>query len=261
MHKLNITILNDNAPGNTCASEHGLSYIVQADKTIIFDAGPSDIFLKNAQKLNLNIDNIDTLVLSHGHWDHGNGLKYISGKKLITHPDSFQKKYRKKDRSYIGLPLSEEAVRKKFDLILSKIPYNISEQIIFLGEIPRLNNFEAQTTGFVLENDDDDFVLDDSALVVKTKKGLVVVSGCAHSGICNIIEYARKVTQTKKVYGVIGGFHLKMNNLQTQKTIEYFKKLNIEKIYPSHCTALPALASFYQNFKINQVLSGNIIYF
>ncbi len=258
---LQITVLNDNAPGNTCASEHGLSYIIRADKTIIFDVGPSDIFLKNAQKLNINPENINTIALSHGHWDHGNGLKYLANKKLITHPDSFQKKYRKKDRSYIGLPLSEEEARKKFDLILSQTPYKISERIIFLGEIPRLNNFEAQTTGFVLENGKDDFVLDDSALAVKTKKGLVIVSGCAHSGICNIIEYARKVTQTKKVYGVIGGFHLKKDDLQTQKTIEYFKNLNIEKIYPSHCTALPALAAFYQNFKINQVLSGNIIFF
>ncbi len=258
---LKVTILNDNAPGNTCSSEHGLSYIVQADKTILFDLGPSDIFLKNAKKLNVNIDNIDTIALSHGHWDHGNGLKYLTNKKLITHPDSFQKKYRKKDHSYIGLPLSEEEARKNFDLILSKTPYKISEQIIFLGEIPRLNNFEAQITNFVLENGKDDFVLDDSALAVKTKKGLVIVSGCAHSGICNIIEYAQKVTQTKKVYGVIGGFHLKKDDLQTQKTIEYFKNLNIEKIYPSHCTALPALAAFYQNFKINQVLSGNIIFF
>ncbi|MCF6241679.1 MAG: MBL fold metallo-hydrolase [Bacteroidales bacterium] len=104
-------------------------------------------------------------------------------------------------------------------------------------------------------------MFDDSALVVKTKKGLVIVSGCAHSGICNIVDYAIKVTDTNNVYGVIGGFHLKENNRQTQKTIEYFKNLNISKIYPSHCTALPALSAFYQNFKIKQVQSGNIIYF
>ncbi len=258
---LKITVLNDNAPGSICGSEHGLSYIVHADKTILFDASPSDIFLKNAQKLNINIDSIDTVVLSHGHWDHGNGLKYLSKKILITHPDSFQKKYRKKNRSYIGLPLSEEEAKEKFELILSKKPFKISEQITFLGEIPRTNNFEAQSTGFELENGMEDFVLDDSALAVNTKKGLVVISGCAHSGICNIIEYARKITKQTQVYGVIGGFHLKENNLQTQKTIEYFKQLRISKIYPSHCTALPALSAFYQNFKIKQVLSGNIIYF
>lgn len=258
---LKITVLNDNAPGSSCGSEHGLSYIVQADKTILFDTGPSDIFLKNAAKLNIGLDNINTIVLSHGHWDHGNGLKYLSNKKLITHPDSFQKKYRKKDRSYIGLPLSEEEAKQKFDLELSKSSFKISEQITFLGEIPRANNFEAQSTAFELENGEEDFVKDDSALAVKTKKGLVVISGCAHSGICNIIDYARKITQQEKVYGVIGGFHLKKNDLQTQKTIKYFKKLNIPKIYPSHCTALPALSAFYQNFNIKQVLSGNIIYF
>ena len=114
-----MTILNDNAPGSICASEHGLSYIVEADKTIIFDTGPSDIFLRNADKLQVDLSAIDTVVLSHGHWDHGNGLQYLNGKKLITHPLSFQKKYRKKDRSYIGLPLSEEEASKKFNLILS----------------------------------------------------------------------------------------------------------------------------------------------
>ncbi len=260
MNSLKLTILNDNAPGS-CASEHGLSYIVEADKTIMFDTGPSDIFFKNAEKLQVDLSAIDTVVLSHGHWDHGNGLQYLNGKKLITHPLSFQKKYRKKDRSYIGLPLSEEEASKKFDLILSKKPYKISPQITFLGEIPRLNDFEAKTTSFELENGSEDFVYDDSALAVKTPKGLVVVSGCAHAGICNTIEYARTVTGIDYVYGVIGGFHLKLNNQQTQKTIEYFKYLKIEKVYPAHCTALPALSAFYQNFKIEQVLSGNIIYF
>ena len=97
MNSLKLTILNDNAPGS-CASEHGLSYIVEADKTIMFDTGPSDIFFRNAEKLQVDLSAIDTVVLSHGHWDHGNGLQYLNGKKLITHPLSFQKKYRKKDR-------------------------------------------------------------------------------------------------------------------------------------------------------------------
>ena len=258
---LKITVLNDNAPGAGYFSEHGLSFIIEADKKLLFDFGASDIFLKNAKLINFNLDKIDTLVLSHGHWDHGNGLKYFDNKTLITHPDSFQKKYRKADNSYIGLELSKSEITQKFNLILSKDPYQISEKITFLGEIPRLNNFEAKTTSFKLENGNDDFVLDDSAIVVKTNKGLVVIAGCSHAGICNIIEYAKKLSQIEKVYGVIGGFHLKYNDEQSSKTIEYFKQNNIKKVYPSHCTALPALAQFYNAFEIEQVRTGDIIVF
>lgn len=258
---MKLTVLNDNAPGDVCASEHGLSYIVEADKKILFDTGASDLFLKNAALLDIDLNELDTVVLSHGHWDHGNGLQHLKNKTLITHPDSFQKKYRNKDRSYIGLPISLAEAKNRFELILSKKPYRISEQIFFLGEIPRLNDFEAKTSSFVLDDGTEDFVLDDSAIAVKTQKGLVVVSGCAHSGICNIIDYAIKQTGEKTIYGVIGGFHLKKNDAQTQKTIEYLKRLNIKAIYPSHCTALPALAAFHQTFGTKQVLSGNIIYF
>ena len=258
---MKLTVLNDNAPGNICGSEHGLSYLIEADETVLLDTGASDLFLKNAALLNIDLKHVNTVVLSHGHWDHGNGLLHLKNKTLLTHPDSFQKKYRKKDHSYIGLPLSQEEAKERFQLITSRQPYQISEQITFLGEIPRKNDFEAKTTSFVLEDDSEDFVFDDSAIAIKTTKGLVVVSGCAHSGICNIIDYAIRVTGTKKVYGVIGGFHLKKNDTQTKKTIDYFKQQNIQAIYPSHCTALPALAAFHQSFNTKQVLSGDIIYF
>jgi len=258
---LKIHVLNDNAPKINFASEHGLSYLIEADKKILFDFGQSDIFLKNAKLLNIDLENIDTCVLSHGHYDHGNGLKYLENKKLITHPHSFQKKYRKKDNSYIGLSFSKKIAEEKFKLTLSKKPLKISNEITFLGEIPRLNNFEAKTTSFKLENGKDDFVFDDSAIVVNTKKGLVIVTGCSHSGICNIIEHAKLISKTNIVYGAIGGFHLKFNDLKTDRTIEYFKKNNIKKIYPTHCTALPALAQFYDKFKIKQVHSGDIIQF
>ncbi|OQY00337.1 MAG: hypothetical protein B6I20_08895 [Bacteroidetes bacterium 4572_117] len=258
---MKLIVLNDNAPGAVCSSEHGLSYLIKADKTILFDTGSSDMFLKNAALLKLELNAVDTVVLSHGHWDHGNGLKYLKNKTLITHPFSFQKKYRKKDQSYVGLNLSKKEASEKFNLITSKEPYQISEEITFLGQIPRINNFESKNTSFVLDNGTDDFVHDDSALAIKTDNGLIVVSGCAHSGICNIVDHAIKVTGIKNVYGVIGGFHLKMNNSQTKYTIDYLKKLNVEKIYPSHCTALPALSAFHQTFNTKQVLSGDIIYF
>ena len=93
----------------------------------------------------------------------------------------------------------------------------------------------------------------------KTPKGLVVITGCGQAGICNTIEYAKKITEEENVYAVIGGFHLKKADLVTKKVIEYFKDEKITHIYPSHCTDLPALAEFHNAFKIKQVKTGDII--
>lgn len=260
---MKLTILTENVAGGKFTAEHGLSYIIEHNnKTILFDTGHSNVFLSNAKKLNIDIDKtIDTIVLSHGHWDHGDGLRFLQNKTLITHPNSFIKRYRKTDKSNVGLTLNRTELEEKFNLILSEKTFNISDDIIFLGEIPRINNFESQTTTFIDDNNNDDFVIDDSGIVLIQNNELIIISGCAHSGICNIIDYAIKVTNIKKVKAVVGGFHLKHNNTQTKNTIEYLKKLNIKHLYPSHCTELPALSAFYNTFNIKQLKTGNILEF
>jgi 7,8-dihydropterin-6-yl-methyl-4-(beta-D-ribofuranosyl)aminobenzene 5'-phosphate synthase len=260
---MKLTVLTENVAGGRLGAEHGLSYLIEHDgKTILFDAGYSNLFLKNAEKLNINLlQDVDMVVLSHGHWDHGDGLRYLSGKTLITHPTSFIKRYRKTDMSYIGLALTKEEMEKSFDLKLSAEPYRISEQIIFLGEIPRKNDFESQTTTFVDERGIPDFVPDDSAMAFVLDDELVVVTGCSHSGICNIVEYAREVTGIKKVKAVIGGFHLKRDNHQTRESVRYFKELGVKELWPSHCTDLPALSVFNIEFAIEQVKTGKKIIF
>lgn len=256
---MRVTVLNEDHAGKVCGAEHGLSLLIDADKKILFDVGPSGIFLKNTQTLGANLDDVDFIVLSHGHHDHGNGLNLIKNKKLVCHPDCFIKKYRKKDGHYNGLQMTLEEAKKNFELILSKEPYQISENIIFLGEIPRTNDFEAKKTDFFREGKKEDFIMDDSALAIKSEKGLVVISGCSHSGICNILEYAKKVSGVENIYAVIGGFHMETAGEVTIKTIDYFKKERIEKVYPSHCTELPALSKFYEVFNISQTRSGDII--
>ncbi len=263
MSILKITILTENVAGGKFLAEHGLSYLIEIDgEQILFDTGHSDVFLKNADKLGIDIKkNVQTVVLSHGHWDHGDGLQFIENKKLITHPTSFIKRYRKVDKSPVGLSLSREQIKNKFNLIESKVPVQITDNLFFLGEIPLQNNFEAQTTTFIDEADNPDFMPDDSALAAIVNNELIVITGCSHSGICNIVEHAKKVTKITNVKAVIGGFHLKHQNLQTKKTVDFFKINNVEKLFPSHCTELPALASFYESFKIRQVKTGMIFEF
>lgn len=255
---MKITVLNDNVKGK-CEGEHGLSYLIEADKKVLFDIGPSDISFKNARKLKVDLREVDTIILSHGHYDHGNGLVYMSGKTLICHPGCFIRRFRKKDSSYVGLPMTLEDAKMRFNLVLSDEPYKVSDDITFLGQIPRTNDFEVSTEHFYMEDKKDDPILDDSALAIKTKKGIVVVTGCSHSGICNIIEYAKKVCKSNKVYAVIGGFHILKVNEVAMKTLEYLKKQKISHLYPSHCTLKPVLEVFSKAIKINNVHSGDII--
>lgn len=244
-------------------AEHGLSYLLEIDgEKILFDTGHSDVFLRNAKTLGIDIQNeLKTVVLSHGHWDHGDGLQFIVNKDLITHPVTFVKRFRKTDHSLVGLSLTKDEIQKKFTLFENINHYQISTNLYFLGEIPRLNDFESQTTAFEFENGEDDFVLDDSALAAVVNDKLVIITGCSHSGICNICEQAKKVTQISKIKAVIGGFHLKYQSRQTIETIEYFKRNEVEKLYPSHCTELPALTAFYNEFRIKQVKTGMTLEF
>lgn len=260
---LTISVLTDNTTGGQFLAEHGLSYLVEIDnEKILFDTGHSDVFLKNAQRLKIDIENeVKTVVLSHGHWDHGNGLKYLSNKTLITHPASFSKRYRKIDHTTVGMDLTKNDIEKLFTLKESKDPLQLTENLFFLGEIPRNNDFESQTTSFEFADGSDDFIPDDSALAAIVNNELIVITGCSHSGICNICEHAKKVTGVNKIKAVIGGFHLKKQNKQSLKTVEYFKKNKVAKLLPSHCTALPALALFHSTFKTEQVKTGMVFRF
>ncbi len=254
---MKITILTDNTAGGNLHAEHGISYFIEhKNYELLFDTGHSDLFIKNAEKLGLNLDKIQTIVLSHGHWDHGNGLVHLKNKKLICHPYAFIKRFRKSDNSYIGLNKNWKFYNRQFKIITSTKPYKINDDIIFLGEIPRTTDFEAKTTAYIDEKGNPDFVPDDSAIVIKINDTIAIIAGCSHSGICNITKYAQKITGIEKISLIIGGFHLKKNDTQTQKTIECLQKINPEKIYPSHCTQLPALAQFYNHFKIEQVKTG-----
>ncbi len=256
---MHISVLTENAASGKFLAEHGLSYYIEYEDThILFDAGHSDVFLKNAERFNIDVDSIKTVVLSHGHWDHANGLKLLEKKELICHPEVFHPRFRKGGTENIGMELTIDELQKRFEMITSRKPYPISHDIIFLGEVPRRNAFEAQTTPFVYKSGDEDFVIDDSGLIIKINHGkeLILVSGCAHSGICNMMEYAKKITGINNFRAVIGGFHLKQINKQTQQTIEYLKNQDIQAIFPSHCTELPALCAFYNTFKITHLKSG-----
>lgn len=259
---MKLYVLVDNTASANFQAEHGLSYLIDYDERILFDTGHSDLFLKNAKKLNVDLSNkVESIVLSHGHWDHGNGLKYLKNKTLICHPNVFMKRYREVDNSYVGLDSSFEDLSNNLKIQTSKKPFQVTDKIIFLGEIPRIFHFEKKPSSFIDQDGQPDQIIDDSGLAIIDKNEIVIVSGCAHSGICNMVEHAKNVTGLNKVKAVIGGFHLNKNNAQTKETIKYFKRNQITNIYPAHCTELPALSAFYDEFKFNQLKAGMILNF
>lgn len=255
---MKLTVLTENVAGGHCLAEHGLSYLIEhKGEKLLLDTGHSDVFLHNAELLDINIQNgVDTVVLSHGHWDHGDGLKYLRDKTLYAHPLVFMERYRRLDKTYLGLEMGKSEAIKRFHLETSISPVEVKPDVIFLGEIPRLNNFEAKQTYFLDANDKPDFVLDDSALAIKDGDGLIVVTGCSHSGICNIVDYAIKVTGISNIKAVVGGFHLKNDDDITSKTVAYLKEIGVKEVYPSHCTDLEALVVFSREFGIKQLKTG-----
>lgn len=237
-------------------------YIEDGNDKILFDVGYSDAFLKNAKLMNIDIDDVNKVVISHGHDDHTRGLKFFFEKErnveLISHPECF---YYKVDSEglYIGSPFSKDELSRLCKVNLSKEPVQVSDNIIYLGEIPQLNDFEERYAigKSIIDGEKiDDEVNDDSALVYKNENGLFIVTGCSHSGICNIIEYAKKVCNDDRILGVIGGFHLFEIDDRLKNTIKYFKDNNIKHLYPCHCVSLKAKMEMGKELDIQEVGVG-----
>lgn len=242
-------VLAENRKENICSNEDGLSlYIEVNNNKLLLDTGITDLFIKNSEILNVDLNNIETIVLSHGHWDHGNGLKYIKNTKnktVILHPESFTDRCSiRRNMEYAGINLNLNEMKEKYSVIQSTTPYKIFENVFYLGQITRKNNFEAKKFPTALKNGEIDYLNDDSGIVIKTENGIIVISGCAHSGICNTIEYAKLVANDNRILAVIGGFHLKDISDATMKTIDYFIENKVQKAYVGHCTSDEVIEEF-----------------
>lgn len=263
---MKLTVLVDN---NTFIDQYYLGepavcyYIEDGETKILLDAGYSDVYLRNAEMLGIDLSLVSTIAFSHGHNDHTRGLQYfpyqnsVTQVRIVAHPDTF--KERMCDGEPIGSPLSEEYLKERYELILSKEPVRLSEHLTFLGEIPSVNIFERRKSFGVLKDagtECDDYVADDTALVCKKEDGLFIVTGCSHSGICNIIEYAKQVCGDDRIIGVIGGFHLFEVSDRLMDTIYYFQQNQIRELYPCHCVSFAAKAEIHKNIPIHEVGVG-----
>jgi len=257
---MKLTVLNDNwcARSDGLLSEWGLSFFIEHQGIkILFDTAYSGIYKDNANKLGIDLEMVGWIVLSHHHDDHFRGLQFhnFSEKhKLLCHPDLIEK-------LEVG---TKEKIKNDFETITSEKPYRITEEIIFLGEIPKSNDFESgiyiKSSDLVRGLNKGEKIKEDSALAIKIPGGVIVITGCSHSGICNICEYAKKITG-QKISAVIGGFHLLDQEKEEtiRKTIEYFVKEKIPHLYPMHCVGFKALSMMVSKLKITKIGTGDSV--
>jgi 7,8-dihydropterin-6-yl-methyl-4-(beta-D-ribofuranosyl)aminobenzene 5'-phosphate synthase len=246
-------------------AEHGFSMLIRVLRgrksvSILFDTGVSaDGVVKNAKRMGLNLNEVEYIVLSHGHYDHFGGL--VSALKtinkanlpLIVHKDMFRKRGTVNSdgtiRTYPEFPTRRQL--SSAELIDTKQPLLIGDGVILVtGEIPRETSFEK---GYLRHKalingswQPDPLILDDRAVVFNVRgKGLVIISGCAHAGIINTIAYAQRITGVSSVYAAMGGFHLagKENERRIEQTVKELKQLKPKLVVTSHCTGWRAMCS------------------
>lgn len=245
-------------------AEHGFSAFITVTKNgkprnMLFDFGFSnDGAAFNARALNVDLSSVEVLALSHGHIDHLGGLEalvrdgHMKNLSLVLHPGAFvHPRYHKIDetRKVIVPSFSHElAERAGVKLMQSREPYPLlNGDCFFLGEIPRHTLFEKGAPNmFYLEDGQEkpDPFLDDTGIVFHVRgKGLVVLTGCAHSGIVNTVTYAREITGAAKIMTIMGGFHLSGADFDgvIAPTVAGLKAMNPTYIIPTHCTGRQAI--------------------
>lgn len=241
-------------------AEHGLSLFIESEHgNYLFDTGQSHVFVHNAKKLQIQLERLDGIILSHGHYDHCGGMAYYNGlgidAPVYIQGKSFERKYtenlKTKEIRYIGVDNEgnwQEIVQ------LHRLQggcTQITEGVYLLSEIPYVTEFEPIPKGFwrdvIQESGPEllaDVMEDEQLLVMESKQGLCVFAGCAHPGIINCLHYVKSAFPGMHIHSVVAGMHLKgCRQERLDKTIEALQELDIDVVLPLHCTGILAIAA------------------
>ncbi|MDD2585186.1 MAG: MBL fold metallo-hydrolase [Syntrophomonadaceae bacterium] len=267
--RVEITILVENTtPVPKLIGEYGFAALVKTDnQQILFDTGSKDALLTNSIILGINLEKIDSIVLSHGHFDHTGALvpllgKY-GGKPIYAHSNLFARRPFKRGANNfqdIGCAFTKKSAEEKgAEFKFIDHPTEIYPHIYCSGEVPRVTDYEDVGGNFKCEANGeliDDKLIDDGALIVDHPEGLIILSGCAHSGIINMIKHAIAITGQSKVLAFIGGTHLiRASDERLAKTVTALREIDISQIIVSHCTGFYAAAKLYNELG-SKVIKG-----
>jgi 7,8-dihydropterin-6-yl-methyl-4-(beta-D-ribofuranosyl)aminobenzene 5'-phosphate synthase len=262
MENMRITVIIENtAQGPGLLAEHGLAFLIEHEgRNVLLDCGQGGALINNARNLGIPLHEIDALILSHGHYDHAGGaveaLKTDKSVLIYAHPAAFKHKFmRKNDGTVrdIGMPyLASEAIQdKRFRLVATVEPIAIFQAFTVTGPIPRQTDFEDTGGQFFLDETctKPDPLEDDQSVFFNTDEGVVVILGCAHSGVINTLHYIRQLTGNRPIRAVIGGMHLiNASDVRIKRTIEELKRMSVKQLSPAHCTGMRAIVALWNEF-------------
>jgi 7,8-dihydropterin-6-yl-methyl-4-(beta-D-ribofuranosyl)aminobenzene 5'-phosphate synthase len=263
--KIKITVLCKNLVGKLIGSgEHGFSaFIETAERNFLFDTGSGHSIVPNSLALNRDLRTIRKIFLSHGHYDHTGGLPEvlkIRGKVDIhAHPHVFldriavHKEDEKETKRFVGIPYKKgylESLGANF--VLNTVFTEVEKGIFLTGEVPRKTRFEKPDPRLFTEMHGktvQDTFPDDQSLILDSEKGLILILGCAHSGMINIIRHVMDKAGKETFYAILGGTHLDfLTPEQLEESIKSLKRMEIGKIGVSHCTGMRAAFRLHQEF-------------
>lgn len=264
MARLTVVCENTAGPVPGILGEHGFSVLIERPGgTLLFDTGQGRTLLHNFACLKKDPARIGHIALSHGHYDHTGGLRQVlqhcGPVEVRCHPGALNKRFvavKKGSRtSYrsAGMPCG----REELEAIGARFVFNtgftqIAPRLYLTGEVPRATGFEKDDTRLKIKKGGryvQDTVADDQSLVLESKKGLVVVLGCAHSGMINTLNYITAQLPGKKIHSVLGGTHIGfLGRAQREATLEHLKQFRLRRLGVSHCTGLAPAMHLMQAF-------------
>jgi len=281
MMKMKLSVLCENTVCSPMPfiGEHGLSLLIENETTTLYDTGQGFGLINNMKVLGKNPDMIDRIIISHGHYDHTGGLMQMlkargTGMEVYCHPDAFIQKiaYYQMPGNNLEVSIGFQSSRQEYENAGAHFNWisgygGLSDTLAFISDVARPEGWKTWDVRLKRKIDgiiEDDPFNDDLSLLVETESGPVVLLGCAHAGIVEILEDISAKSGHTSFHAVIGGTHLESASAEYfERTVEVIERFNVAIIGTSHCTGFKRSSALASHFKdrFTQVAVGTVMEF